>query len=178
MKRTAICLLLAAFIVANTGCYGSFNLTKKFYKWNGSVGDKWVHSILFWVFNIIPVYGVCALADAIVLNVIEFWSGSNPMALNSDVELHKTVENNGKVFEVTMGKGKISIVQTKGPDSEKKVTLTYKQESAAWYLSDGKTSQMIVSFDPKPLNTVHLYYPDGRMVTKIMDVPDLAVAVR
>ena len=178
IKRFIACVVLAAFIAVNTGCYGSFMLTKKFYKWNGSVGNKWVQTIVFWAFNIIPVYGICAFVDAIALNVIEFWAGSNPLALNGDVELQKTVENNGKVYEVTMGKGRITIAETKGPDAGKKITLTYKKDQSAWYLSDGKTSQMVASFDPKPLNNVNLYYPDGRVVSKSMDTPELAAAVQ
>ena len=35
---------------------------------------------MFWAFNIIPVYGVLGFADVIVLNPIEFWTGSNPVA--------------------------------------------------------------------------------------------------
>ena len=176
IKRIIACIVLAAFVSVNTGCYGSFMLTKKFYKWNGSLGDKWVRTVVFWAFNIIPVYGVCAFADAFVLNVIEFWAGNNPMALNGDVELQKTVESNGKVYEATMGKGMITIAETKGPDAGKKITLAYKKDEAAWYLSDGTASQKIASFDPKPLNKVTLYYPDGRVVSQNMDAPELATA--
>lgn len=178
IKRIIVCIVLATFVSVNTGCYGSFMLTKKMYKWNGSFGDKWVRTIVFWAFAIIPVYEVCAFADTFVLNLIEFWSGSNPMALNGDVELQKTVENNGKVYEVTMGHGMITIAETKGPDAGRKIALTYKKDEAAWYLSDGTASQKIASFDPKPLNNVNLYYPDGSVVSQSMDAPELAAAVR
>ena len=178
MKRIIAWVVLAAFLAANTGCYGSFSLTKKVYKWNGSLGNKWLNTIVFWVFNILPVYDIAVFVDVVVLNLIEFWVGSNPLALNSDVELHKTFENCGKVYEVTMGKGMITIAQSKGPDAGKKITLTYKQDASAWYLSDGKTSQMIASFDPKPLNNVNLYYPDGKVVSQCLNVIELATAVR
>jgi hypothetical protein len=178
MKRIILCLTLAALVAANTGCYGSFQLTKKLYKWNGSIGDKWVHSAIFWVFNIIPVYSVCAFVDVVAFNLIEFWAGSNPLALNSDIELHKTFENNGKVYEVTMGKGVVTIAQSKGPDVGKKISLAYKQDASAWYLSDGKTSRMVVSFDPKPLNNVNLYYPDGKVVSQSLNETEVAVAVK
>lgn len=176
MKRAAISLVLAALLAVNTGCYGSFKLTQKVYKWNGSLGDKWVKSIVFWAFNIVPVYEVSAFVDAIVFNLLEFWTGSNPMALNSDTEIQKTFENNGKTFAATMGKGKITIEETAGPDAGKKITLTYKQDASAWYLSDGKTSQMVASFDPAPLSSVHLYYPDGKVVSQNLTAPALATA--
>lgn len=171
-KRIVACLVLAAFMTVNTGCYGNFSLIKKVYKWNGSLGNKFVQTIVFWAFNIIPVYDVCGFIDVCILNVIQFWAGSNPVALNSDTESQKTVENNGKVYNVTMGKGMITIAETKGPDVGKKISLTYKNDAAAWYLSDGKTTQMVASFDPQPLNKVNLIYPDGRVVSKSMDTND------
>ena len=66
---------LAAF--PSTGCYGGFNLTRKVHGWNGQVSNKWVNTLIFWAFIIIPVYEVCTFVDAIVFNVIEFWSGKN-----------------------------------------------------------------------------------------------------
>jgi hypothetical protein len=113
-----------------------------------------------------------------VLNLIEFWAGSNPLALNSDIELHKMFENNGKIYEVTMGKGVITIAQSKGPDAGKKIALVCKQDASAWYLSDGKTSRMVASFDPKPLNDVNLYHPDGKVVSKNINETEMAVAAK
>lgn len=72
-------LLGAAFAAMSTGCYGKFALTRKLYEWNGSFGNKFVSSLIMWIFLIIPVYGVCGFVDFVVLNLIEFWSGSNPM---------------------------------------------------------------------------------------------------
>jgi len=178
MKRFIACVVLAAFVMANTGCYGSFQLTKKVYKWNGSLGNKWLNTIVFWVFAILPVYEIATFVDVVVLNLIEFWVGSNPLALNSDVDTHKTFENNGKVYEVTMGKGRIAIAQSKGPDAGKTITLAYKQDASAWYLSDGKTSRMVASFDPKPINNVNLYYPDGKVISQSLNETEVAVAVK
>ncbi|HAJ80028.1 MAG TPA: hypothetical protein DCO75_09685 [Fibrobacteres bacterium] len=175
-KRIVACLVLAAFISVNTGCYGSFSLTKKIYKWNGSLGDKFLKSIVFWAFSIIPVYETCAFIDAIALNLIEFWAGSNPLALNSDTEIQKTFEANGKVYNVTMGKGKINISEIAGPDAGKQITLAYKQDASAWYMSSGQSTQMVASFNPKPLNTVNLYYPDGKVISQNIDSPELASA--
>ena len=71
------CLALAS---VTTGCFGKFALTRKLYGWNDSFDNKFVKTIVFWAFNIIPVYGVLGTADFLVLNLIEFWSGSNPVA--------------------------------------------------------------------------------------------------
>lgn len=77
--------LVASFVVVSlllTGCTGSFNLTKKVYNIHRSQPDKWVDEVLFLVFVIVPVYGLATLADAIVFNTVEFWTGSNPVAAN------------------------------------------------------------------------------------------------
>ena len=178
LKRIIACIVLATFLSVSTGCYGSFSLTKKLYKWNGTVGDKYVNAGVFFVFLVIPVYEVCTIIDAVVLNTIQFWTGNNPMALNSDTEIQKVFERNGKAYKVTMGKGMITILEIKGPDVGKKITLTYKKNEMAWYLSNGASSHMVASFDPKPLNNVHLYYPDGKVVSQDMSIPELAFSVQ
>ncbi len=81
-KNTRFLMIATALILASftTGCFGKFALTRKLYSWNDELGNKFVKTIVFWAFNIIPVYGVFGLADMWVLNVIEFWTGSNPIA--------------------------------------------------------------------------------------------------
>jgi hypothetical protein len=76
-------IALMAMLTASTitGCYGKFNLTRKIYDANGQVSDKFLRSGLTWVLVIIPVYGVAALVDFVVFNTVEFWTGSNPVAL-------------------------------------------------------------------------------------------------
>ena len=63
-----------------SSCIGNFALTKKLLGWNNQIGNKFINELVFFAFWIIPVYEVTALADVLVLNSIEFWSGSNPIA--------------------------------------------------------------------------------------------------
>lgn len=79
MKRM-LTVALAALLAVSTlsGCYGNFALTRKLYHANGQVGDKFLRSGLTWVLVILPVYGIAALVDFVILNTIEFWSGTNP----------------------------------------------------------------------------------------------------
>lgn len=75
--------LLALALIAGLstqGCYGSFAATRSLHSWNGKVGGKFVNTLVFWALVIIPVYELLGLGDAIIFNVIEFWSGSNPVA--------------------------------------------------------------------------------------------------
>lgn len=86
MKRSLVqvisSVLIGVMLITMVGCYGSFPLINKVYKFNGTLGSKWVNELGFLVMNIIPVYGVAGAVDAIILNTIEFWTGKSPMAVN------------------------------------------------------------------------------------------------
>ncbi len=79
--------LALAAAVLSTGCYGSFQLTQKIHSINGSIcgtekgpssASAWGTEVVFLIAS--PVYGIGAFIDALILNSIEFWTGSNPMA--------------------------------------------------------------------------------------------------
>lgn len=83
--RRYVCLgLMITLIPMMMSCYGAFPLTHTVYRLNDQAGNgvqnptgsKVVKSVVFWILVIIPVYKVAMLADAIVLNLIEFWSGT------------------------------------------------------------------------------------------------------
>ena len=80
----ALVVALAGSMVM-TSCIGSFSLTNKLLSWNRQVGNKFVNELVFFAFWIIPVYEVSALADVLVINSIEFWSGTNPVAKGKKV---------------------------------------------------------------------------------------------
>ncbi|XXF79381.1 DUF3332 domain-containing protein [Myxococcaceae bacterium GXIMD 01537] len=74
-------LMLATVTVQGTGCFGSFDLTRKIYNFNkGASDNKFVRWLIFLGLSIIPVYEVGVLVDTLVLNSIEFWTGEQPMA--------------------------------------------------------------------------------------------------
>jgi hypothetical protein len=68
------------------GCYGPFPLTKKVYEFNGNLDTDVGKTLVFWAFIILPVYSVAMLADALVFNLVEFWTGDQIMAAG-EVEL-------------------------------------------------------------------------------------------
>ena len=73
-------VLVAAVGTLSAGCFGKFQLTRKVYDMNKSIDDKYVRSAATWILVIVPVYEVAALLDLILFNVIEFWTGENPVA--------------------------------------------------------------------------------------------------
>ena len=69
-------LALGAFL---SGCFGSFGATRWLYKFNDSFDNKFVKTLIMWVFLIIPAYELFLFADFWIINLIEFWTGSNPV---------------------------------------------------------------------------------------------------
>jgi hypothetical protein len=70
--------LLVAGLLSTTACFGPFNLTQRYWHWNGHVtGNKWANEGIFLLSVIIPVYEITALCDAIIFNSVEFWTGKN-----------------------------------------------------------------------------------------------------
>jgi len=78
-------------------CYGFFPMTKAVYRTNGNIGRtlgedatsrRLVQTGAMYLMVIIPVYGVAMIGDAIVLNLIEFWTGNV-------VEIGSVQERNG-----------------------------------------------------------------------------------
>jgi hypothetical protein len=66
--------------MGTVGCIGNFALSAKVRKFNlEQTQDRWGREILFVVLYVIPVYPISGLADIIVFNSIEFWSGKNPI---------------------------------------------------------------------------------------------------
>jgi len=81
MMRTIAAVVLATFLpLATTGCFGTFQLTRKVYQFNRQISpDKWIQELAFLVMVILPVYGFATLFDAVLFNSVEFWTGQNPV---------------------------------------------------------------------------------------------------
>ena len=98
-KLTVLCAIMSGSLLFSS-CIGSFGLWSKLKDWNQGLGNKFVNEIVFLAFHIVPVYEVAILSDVLVLNSIEFWSGSNPIA---QVGTEKTVQGeNGEYLYVQM----------------------------------------------------------------------------
>lgn len=80
-RRLVASLLLAAMLpLGASGCFGSFNLTRKVYDFNRTVSqDKWIRWLFFLAMNVVPVYAFSMAVDAFFANPFEFWGGSNPI---------------------------------------------------------------------------------------------------
>jgi hypothetical protein len=89
-RRAVLMTVATAALITSSGCFGSFNVTRKVYGFNKTVStNKFARELVFLAFNIVPVYGVAGFADVIVVNSVEFWTGKNPVALTTIVQVDK-----------------------------------------------------------------------------------------
>lgn len=141
MKKVFLSVALAALICSSmTSCMGKFALTRNLYAWNDQVSNKFVNEIVFVAFWILPVYEVCGLADLLVLNTIEFWSGDNPMTAST-----KTIDtDHGRYLVKCDGKGYDITLESTGESFR----LDFAQESKTWSVqTNGKEFPLITFVD-------------------------------
>ncbi|MEN8160610.1 MAG: DUF3332 family protein, partial [Myxococcota bacterium] len=94
-RRAVAVALLAVFVPMASACFGSFQLTRKVYRFNKSVSqDKWIRWLVFLAANIIPIYAFSTFIDVVFANSVEFWTGSNPVAR---IEPQTVVGPNGEL---------------------------------------------------------------------------------
>lgn len=101
---TLVTLLL--FVLAASGCYGGFHLTKALYKFNGEIkvdgspeANRVAQSVIMVLLVIVPVYQLAALADAVILNSIEFWTGKNPMTADDTPAVRTVYRGNERYVQ-------------------------------------------------------------------------------
>ncbi len=132
MKKSIICVAMASTLLFSS-CLGSFSAFNNLKDWNQGVSDsKFVNNLVFWGLNIIPVYGLFFLGDTIIFNVIEFWSGSNPIAMQEGEQETQMVERDGNTFEMTATKNRMQVTVVEGPKKGNKIDLVYKPSEKSW----------------------------------------------
>jgi hypothetical protein len=151
-----------------SSCIGSFALFNKVRTWNQGVGNKFVNELVFIALNIVPVYGIVYMADVLVINSIEFWSGENPVA--SVGEVKKVKGENGDYLVETLENG-YSITNA---DKNESMELLYNKEANTWsVVSDGVNSDLIKINED---GTAQLYLPDGNSMNVTLDAQGVLAA--
>lgn len=157
MKKKSLTLLVATTLASSvlfSSCIGSFGLTNKLLDWNRNIDSKFVNELVFIAFWIVPVYEISALADVLVLNSIEFWSGSNPVA---DAGSVKTIEGKDGIYTVETKKDGYHI-QKEG--EEKAIDLVFNETDKSWSVeADGEATKLLKFTDN---DEVVMYLPDGK----------------
>ena len=141
MKKIIIPVAIAALMCSSlTSCMGQFALSKKIYAWNEQISNKFVNELVFIAFWVLPVYEVCGLADVLVLNSIEFWSGDNPMTAST-----KAIDtDHGRYLVKCDGKGYDVTLESTGESYR----LNFAQDTQTWNLQyEGKEYPLMTFVD-------------------------------
>lgn len=139
--KVGVVIALTAALGFNS-CIGSFALTNRLLSWNRTIGNKIVNELVFFAFWILPVYEVAAVADALVINSIEFWSGENPMAMGTT----KIEGSDGQIYLVKCdGKGYDIVSQADGST----VRLDFDSDARRWDVTTpaGQTYELMTFVD-------------------------------
>ena len=135
-KLTVAAVLLCGAMLTNS-CVGYFAMFNKLASWNNrATNSKFLNEILFLVLS--PAHVFCLTADALVLNTIEFWSGSNPMAQNVGKSVN-VMGQDGRYYAVkTLKNG----YEVKAPTGEV-YAFIYDKTNDSWsQMQDGKVVEI------------------------------------
>lgn len=147
-------ILLAGSVVCSS-CVGSYALFNGYAKWQTTMtSNKYVNGIVGLIIG--PFVGSITLfVDHVVLNTIEFWSGSNPIASNT-----MTVKGeDGRNYLVKVSKKGYEI---KAPTGE--VTLLiHDEQNDSWSMQQNGEVKEIFRYNAD--GTVTASLPNGEKMT-------------
>ena len=158
MKKRFFSMVIIATLVSSmmlTSCIGSFQLTNKVLTWNKQVGSKFVNELVFVAFWIVPVYELSGLADLLVLNSIEFWSGENPVQAST-----KTIDGKHGKYIVKTDKNGYTITNTA---DKSVVKFNFDAAQNSWTLVNGDKEVKFLQYVDD--NHVKMITPEGGYTT-------------
>ena len=156
--KVAVVLLAGSFLCSS--CIGSFSLFNGYEKWQCNMtSNKYVNGIVGLILQ--PIVGsICLTVDALVLNTIEFWTGSNPMAVN---KVQTVKGQDGRYYAVkTLKNG----YEVKAPNGE--ITLfIHDAKTETWSISQNGVTKEIIRFNAD--GTIQASLQNGEKLTVTND---------
>ena len=118
-------------------------LTQKLYNWNGTLGNKYINNFAFWILSWVGVYGAAVSIDYIFLNTVEFWTGSNPVAMapgETEVQ-YATVD--GHQFRMTAQQNYFSVEELTANGYEMRNEFRFNKDANELSISNGSETQVV-----------------------------------
>ncbi|HRO98594.1 MAG TPA: DUF3332 domain-containing protein [Flavobacteriales bacterium] len=162
IRKTAFVLALGSLTITQTGCFGEFALVRKVYNWNQDIGGKFVNTLVFYALNIIPVYGIASLVDFVILNLIEFWSGSNPVSMKEgDYEMQLTTID-GVDYKIEATKDTFTTTQLSGEKAGEVRVMKFDRTNKTWKYTDSEVcDQPVMTFLDDQADAIRVYTEKG-----------------
>lgn len=156
IRHLKVSALLLAATLLTSSCVGSFSLFNRVAKWNThATSSKFLNEIIFILIS--PAYAVCAVADVLVLNTIEFWSGSNPLAQKVGT-VQKVTGKDGLIYAVkTLRNG----YEVTSPNGEV-VSFIYDKKTNSW--SQEQNGKKVEIFRFNDDGTIQARLSDGETI--------------
>ncbi len=159
MKNRIISLGLISSLLF-TSCIGSFSAFNGLREWNESVTDsKFGNEMVFLALWIIPVYQLASFGDLIIFNTIEFWGGTNPIAMQEGDSEKEIVTSKKGTYAITATKNKFHIETLKGKQPGAILELVYESNDQSWSAIKEDGTKIKLTSLKKGFRMVHL--PNG-----------------
>lgn len=177
IQRSLFAMAMGSLLVTQTGCFGEFALVRKVYNWNEDVSDsKFVRTLVFYLLNIIPVYGVASMIDVVILNLIEFWSGSNPLSMNEGDYEMQLVTVKGEQYKMEATKDTFTTTQLTGKQAGEVRIMKFDRCDNTWKYTDSKVNDMaVMSFVGGDADNIRVYTQNGTVDMTAVDMADATV---
>src|SRR3990170_1338652 len=145
-KVVALVLVVSVGIVFSAGCFGKFQVTRNLVDINKSVEEQYIRSAVTWLF-VIP-YALTGFLDFAVFNLIEFWSGENPIAAGPQARVYEKGDDRAVMTIAREGGATIATVERYHAGSFVS-TLRIRDEGAGFVTSElrenGKVSRTMTA---------------------------------
>jgi len=156
-------LILATSFFASS-CVGSFGLFNKLAQWNKSAtSSKFLNEIIFIIIS--PAYAVCSLADVVVFNSIEFWTGNKVIGQVGTTK--DVMGKDGRMYAIKTLKNGYEITD---PDGEKSYFVFDKKHKSWSYSKDGDIRELF-SFNED--GSIQACLPSGEKINVPADANGL-----
>ena len=155
ISLSAACVLLAGSFLCSS-CIGSFSLFNKYEKWQCNMtSNKYVNGIVGFILQPI-VGGICLFVDSVVLNTIEFWTGSNPMAAG---QVKTVMGQDGRYYAIkTLKNG----YEVNSPTGEKTLFI-HNDQNDSWSMTQNGITKEIIRFNAD--GTIQATLQNGEKLT-------------
>lgn len=175
VRTSALMLALGTLLVTQTGCFGEFQLTRKFYGWHEGVSNnKFVRTLVFWVTSI--GYPITTAVDFFILNLIEFWSGSNPLSMKEGEHEMQLATVHGEQFRIEATKDTFTTTQLTGEKAGEVRILKFDHATRTWSYTDSKVcDRPVITFLDDQAEQVRVHTDNGTVDLSKADLADKAV---
>lgn len=160
MKRKFLICSVLSVSILSTSCLGSFSAFNSLRDWNdGLTENKFLDNLIFWALNIAFIYPLFIIGDVVFFNLLEFWTGSNPIAMaegESETQ-YATVE--GQRARMTAKKNEFHIQIIEGNNVGKELHMLFLPEDKSWNAigPNGELKKLASIED----GFYHIYTPEG-----------------